>query len=285
MAKPKAQPQTEPPKLLVARSEAEARLTERIEKGKELAERTIQSESELKQAQNDFFTWSDFNVELLRRIFTTSEFSDRYNSSAGFVIISEQPLYQEIESFREDVQRKIRKLESVRERLELIPTAETMAPTEDARPVAAVSRKVFVVHGHDEAAREKAARFLERLNLSPIILHEQANAGRTLIEKFETFSDVGFAVVLLTPDDVGAAAGDTANLKSRARQNVIFELGFFIGRLGRNHGCALHGGGVELPSDFHGVVYVDFDAGGAWQLRLAKELKEAGIPVDMNKAL
>src|ERR1035438_6975181 len=71
-----------------------------------------------------------------------------------------------------------------------------------------LTKKVFVVHGHDDEAKEKVARFLERLKLEPIILHEQPNEGRTVIEKFEVFADVGFAVVLLTPDDVGALASE-----------------------------------------------------------------------------
>ena len=95
------------------------------------------------------------------------------------------------------------------------------------------TNKVFVIHGHDEAARETVARFLEKLGLEPVILHEQANKGHTIIEKFEDHADVAFAVVLLTPDDVGKGKGEKSDPKLRARQNVILELGFFLGRLGR----------------------------------------------------
>jgi hypothetical protein len=91
--------------------------------------------------------------------------------------------------------------------------------------------KIFVVHGHDEGARESIARFIQAIGFQPIILHERANEGRTVIEKVEAHGDVGFAVVLLTPDDEGRAAGGT--LAPRARQNVLLELGYFIGRLGR----------------------------------------------------
>jgi len=146
----------------------------------------------------------------------------------------------------------------------------------------ATSRKVFVVHGHDEAARESVARFLEGLDFDAIILHEQASRGRTVIEKVEAHSDVGFAVVLLTPDDVGCVKGGTP--APRARQNVVLELGYFVGSLGRNHVCALKRGEVEIPSDFEGVVYVDFDSSGAWKQALGKELA-AEFEIDWNKVM
>jgi len=144
------------------------------------------------------------------------------------------------------------------------------------------SRKVFIVHGRDDAAKESAARFMEKVGLQPIILHEQPNAGRTIIEKFETYSDdVAFAVVLLTPDDLGSEAGDPSQLKPRARQNVIMELGYFIGRLGRTRVCALHKGNVERPSDYQGVLYIEMDAAGAWKAKLAQELVQSRISIDL----
>ncbi len=146
-----------------------------------------------------------------------------------------------------------------------------------------LSRKVFVVHGHDEGTREAVARFLEQLELSPIILHEQANRGRTVIEKVEAHGDVGFAVVLLTLDDEGCKKGGTP--QPRARQNVLLELGYFVGRLGRNHVCALMRGELEIPSDFTGVIYETFDSSGAWKLALGREFKAAGLDVDLNKAM
>lgn len=148
------------------------------------------------------------------------------------------------------------------------------------------SRRIFLVHGRDEGAKNTVARFLENLDLQPVILDEQANRGRTIIEKFESHSDVGFAIVLLTPDDEGALRGDEKSGRHRARQNVIFELGFFIGRLGRERVCALtKGSAMEIPSDYSGVVYIPLDDGGAWQSRLVKELKSAGLDVDANRAL
>ena len=129
------------------------------------------------------------------------------------------------------------------------------------------------------------ARFLSQVGLEPIILHEQPNRGRTIIEKFEEYSQVGFAVAPLTPDDVGALQEDVRSLKSRARQNVIFEFGYFIGRLGRNRVCALTKGNVEIPSDYDGVIYIPLDDADGWKMKLVKELKNAGIAVDANRAL
>lgn len=145
--------------------------------------------------------------------------------------------------------------------------------------------KVFVIHGRDEGIKSTVARFLEKLGLEAVVLHEQPNAGRTVIEKFEDFARVGFTVVLLTPDDKGGLQNDEGDLKPRARQNVIFELGYFIGKLGRKRVCALVKEGVEWPSDYNGVLYVSLDNLGAWKMELLRELKEAGYRVDANDAL
>lgn len=145
------------------------------------------------------------------------------------------------------------------------------------------SRKIFIVHGHDDGARETVARFLERIGLEAIILHEQANQGRTIIEKVVAHSDVGFAVVLLTPDDEGCAKGGKP--EPRARQNVLLELGYFIGRLGRDKVCALKRGTLEIPSDFAGVVWETMDSNGGWKQALARELEAAGHSIDWNKVM
>lgn len=145
------------------------------------------------------------------------------------------------------------------------------------------SKTVFVVHGHETETKESVARILDRIGLEPIILHEQPNAGRTIIEKFEVYSDVGFAVVLLTPDDVGALASEAANLKTRARQNVILELGYFLGRLTRSRVCALYKKGVEIPTDYQGVLYIELDPAGAWRTKVAQELVEAGFSIKLEK--
>ncbi len=165
-------------------------------------------------------------------------------------------------------------------------TPETAS--EEKRTAASGERtKVFLVHGRDTRALHEVARFLEKLDQDVIVLRELPNKGRTIIEKFENFANVSFAVVLLTPDDLGgtAPAIGPEEFQPRARQNVIFELGYFIGRLGRNKVCALYAEGVEVPSDYDGVIYTKLDEAGAWRLDLAKELRAAGIAIDMNLAL
>ncbi|MEI8395563.1 MAG: nucleotide-binding protein [Rhodospirillaceae bacterium] len=135
-------------------------------------------------------------------------------------------------------------------------------------------------------AKLMVARFLEKIDLSPIILHEKENEGKTIIEKFEKHSDVGFAIVLLTPDDVGCLSTENpAGLKPRARQNVILELGYFIGKLGRSRVCALKKSDIELPSDYLGVTWTELDAAEGWHKKLIKELRAAGYAIDANKVL
>ncbi len=147
------------------------------------------------------------------------------------------------------------------------------------------TNEVFVIHGRDTGTRDTVARFLEQLKLKPVILSEQSSQGRTIIEKFEQHSEVGFAVALLTPDDAGSLKGARNKPNPRARQNVIFELGFFIGKLGRKHVCALTKGEVEIPSDYSGVLYISLNDPDGWKIKLFKELKAAGYDVDANRIM
>jgi predicted nucleotide-binding protein len=148
------------------------------------------------------------------------------------------------------------------------------------------NNSVFLVHGHDGETKYAVARFLEQVGITPVILHEQISKGMTLIEKFETFAKrAGFAVILMTPDDYGYQVGNEENKKHRARQNVIFELGYFSALLGREKTIVLKKGDIEIPSDAFAIVYEPVDNNEGWKMRLAKELKAAGFSVDMNKAV
>jgi predicted nucleotide-binding protein len=147
-----------------------------------------------------------------------------------------------------------------------------------------MSKKVFLVHGHDDAAKNEVALFLRTIGLEPIILHLMPNGGRHLLTKFQEESmGASFAVVLMTPDDEGGAVGAVRN--ARARQNVVFELGFFIGRLGSEKVAALLKGNVEKPSDFDGIAYISLDTSGRWKTELARELHHAKVPFDAAKTL
>lgn len=275
------------PELKVSPDEAKEKLVDRITKGRELQTREIRTVEHIDELEGEKRKWNSFNHELLKRLFTTDALADEYSRFYGGVISMGRPSPSErLESLRSDIGEQVHRLESIVERLELFPVSAGVWP---ARPVAAspkaTGRRVFVVHGHDEAVRETTARFLEKLGLEAVVLHEQATGGRTIVEKLEHYSDVDFAVVLLTPDDVGASKADVSKLQARARQNVILELGYFVGKLSRAHVCALYRGPLELPSDILGVGYVQLDDAGSWRFSLAKELRAAGFPIDMNKVI
>ena len=151
-------------------------------------------------------------------------------------------------------------------------------------PQSTLGDEVFIVHGHDNEAKETVARFVEKSGIEATILHERTNRGKTIPEKFEEHAGkAGFAIILLTPDDVGASKDEKDKLKYRARQNVILELGYFWGKLGRDRMCVLYKEGVELPSDIHGILYVPMDSSDGWRPKLGQEMQDAGLPVDLNK--
>lgn len=147
------------------------------------------------------------------------------------------------------------------------------------------SNKVFIVHGHSELLIAQTDSFLQRLGFNPIILRNQANEGKTIIEKLEKYTDVAFAIILYTSCDRGGINDTNAPLKPRARQNVVFEHGYLNAKLGRNRVCALVEDGVEYPSDLSGVVYVPIDKNNAWMQRVAREMLAAGLDVDLNKVI
>jgi predicted nucleotide-binding protein len=161
---------------------------------------------------------------------------------------------------------------------------EAEAPPKDEQDES--KKSVFIVHGQDDATKEKVARFIEKIGLNAIILHEQVSKSMTIIEKFEEYSKKSkFAVVLFTPDDVAYPLGKEEAKQPRARQNVILEMGYFVGLLSRDRVCVLYTGDVELPSDILGVVYNRIEDSEAWKLTLAKELKTAGYSIDLNSLI
>jgi predicted nucleotide-binding protein len=283
---PKEPNPNQPLELRLPRALAEEKIDAQLAEGTAICNRQILAEQQLADAKAAYYTWSEYNELMLRQMFSREDFAEEYAAGPGAWVIRDLNFAEKVTEFRDDVLRDLRKLQSVRRRLELLPLAqELQLPDKPVRAVVQDGDKVFLVHGRDEALLEKVARFLEKIHLKPIILHEQPNGGRTLIEKFERYADVGFAVVLITPDDVGGLKADPPELQLRARQNVILELGFFLGRLGRERVCPLYVKGTELPSDYDGVVYVEVDAAGTWRVQLAKELREANFRVDLNLAL
>ena len=192
---------------------------------------------------------------------------NRYERAAeldhGPLIAGRQASIQEVRKYLEDgkqqaivlLRQAIRGIEEEIRDQEIVEVLVPVQPQAERDP-----SKVFLVHGHDGEVREAVARFIsERLGLEPVILHERPNKGRTIITKFrEEAAGISFAVVLMTADDLGKASA-APDLQPRARQNVVFELGFFIGALGPEHVAAIVKGTIERPSDFDGVVYISFD--------------------------
>jgi predicted nucleotide-binding protein len=287
MAKKKTEPPTTT-ELVVELSDADTQLRDRVEKGRTLLEKRPTSSDELDALRQQYYTWDEYNTALLGRLFSTPELAQEYSYWGIGVVGGPTSLAMDTREFVEDVTSKVRRLESIIERLPLYTTDRGLAPRlKMPARTGSPTRNVFVVHGRNNELKETVARYLAQLDLSPIILHEQASAGRTIIEKFEANSDACFAVVVLTPDDVGCLATPKSldDLHKRARQNVIFEWGFFVAALGRRHVCALVAEGVEIPSDTDGIVYVPLDQVGAWKMLLARELKAGGVEVDLNRAI
>jgi predicted nucleotide-binding protein len=156
------------------------------------------------------------------------------------------------------------------------------------RPTALTLEKIFVAHGHDIEMLSAIESFILKLGLKPVILRNQPSRGRTIVEKIEDYSEVSSAVVLLSPDDNAYPRGtSSSDAKLRARQNVIFELGFFIGKLGRHNVIAVHRTDerFEMPTDYEGVIFTPYDEGGGWKLALAKELQAIGFELDAANLL
>jgi predicted nucleotide-binding protein len=270
--KPKAVEPKRAVELVVSREEAKSRLTDRIEKGRELREQTITSSEGLEAANHAFDKWDTFNTEMLNRIFTAPNFAEEYSYYPGSMVmllgVRTQSLGELIANFREGCDTKLHRLDSIIERLELIPLAaavETGGGTklDDMKPKR--TNKVFVVHGRDEVSKTSLEVFLRENGLEPIVLHRQADEGLTIIEKFEKHSDVGYAFILLTPDEIAYLASDDSKPDNergkefRARPNVIFEFGYFVAKLSRARVCCLYTGDVELPSDVSGMIYKKFN--------------------------
>jgi predicted nucleotide-binding protein len=236
-----------------------------------------------------FDRWRSVTKTAVRSLYSTDEPSDGFSMTVSHI-------YRQIgqsddatfEHQQEVIPKGVNKLVGLIEGLEYIeaPADASASHADETSAGPSYSRAVFVVHGRDEGLRDTVARTLDRLGFDSIILAEQANEGRTIIEKFEENAlAVGFAVVSLSSDDYGRGPdqAEWPTEPNRARQNVVLELGYFMGKLGRARVAALYRPGTELPSDIHGLGYVEVDAAGAWKFKLAQELAAAEHEVDFNR--
>lgn len=295
--------------LIVPEVDFKKSLEERIEEGKRLLnievpqessynngfypyrtgrDKVSYSEPALKEFKNSYSSWNDFNLELLKQSFEPSD-NEYYNSyrQCNAILVwgaGNDPL----KTYKDIIESEIKELENLNRKLPLIPhnTTVTNQVTETSiqeKPESVIGKDIFIVHGHNNELKETVARVLEKLGLNPIILHEQPNKGKTIIEKLEDAANrAGFAIILLTGDDIGRSQKEDA-LKPRARQNVIFEMGLFMGKIGRARVMPLLEEGVENPSDLEGIVYTPIDSKDSWKLDLVQELQAAGYKVSADK--
>ena len=254
------------------------------EKLQELIDETDQLiKHEVINKDPEFIKWHTKTERFLKKIYgeKSSEYGDFIRTS---FTISDFPRLTTQSDFVQACARDIHKTKAMFEAyLEEMQEKEwsensLVVPQDTHKRIA--NDKVFIVHGHNEGLKEALARLLEKQEIHPVILSEQANGGKTIIEKFEENSDVSAAICLFTADDEGKAkTADT--YKARARQNVVFEAGYFAGKLGRDHLVILADNNIEIPSDLQGVVYSEANS---WQLDVLKELNAMGFSIDFNKA-
>ena len=290
MAKRRVTPATDnrPTELILSKEEFNIALDDRISLGQKLHERNITTTDEFDKLKEDYYDWSDFNLEYLKHSFNKeqNEYRKNYDDTGSFffgIIGGRQSPAEELKEFKEKINSKVKNLKQLRAKTGLLKQSSDVVVTESKKAIELDKSQVFIVHGHDDEAKSKTARFVEKLGFEAIILHEKASGSKTIIEKIEEYSNVGFGIILYTPCDIGAKQTDKPDLKSRARQNVVFEHGFLIGKIGRSNVCALVKGNIETPNDISGVVYVSMDSADAWRYAIADEMKKAGYIVDKNK--
>lgn len=284
MAKTKQPLEKIPSELLISKDEAELKLKERILKGDELLALPTTNSLQLDEVRKEYRKWDDYNFEYLRRIFSINEEAEKYNKPVRYVFGMNPNLSEKVHDFRSDIKEKIHRLDSLVERIDLISLNlfQNMIQSEDKR--LSPNKKVFVVHGKDELAKTSLETLLHEMGLETIVLHRQADEGQTIIEKFEKHSDVGYAFILLTPDEIAYFAhedslpDDERKKEKRARANVIFEFGYFVGKLGRNKVCCVYTGDVSLPSDVSGMIYKKYISSvEEVAYSITKDLKVVGI--------
>jgi predicted nucleotide-binding protein len=243
---------------------------------------------ELDDLMRSMERWVSYTAEGLRSVYEEEDPADEFEvaCSENAYLYDELPLIEQLRTRQHAVEDGVQALISLSERLDFaVPAFGSEPVPTDERPSSEPPRCVFLVHGRDDGLRDRVARALEKLEFEVVILSEHPHEGRTLIEKFEDKSlEVGFAVVILSADDWarGPDDADWPAEPNRARQNVILELGYFMGRLGRRWVAAMNAPGIELPSDVHGVGYIPLDRDD-WPFKLAAELAAAGFDVDLNR--
>jgi len=279
-------------KLTEQKAVFEKELEERIAIGESIFDERIENDENFRNAKNQYSEWTDYNLELLKQSFNNpaNEYWRDYDNCTKSVGLAEAIMgsarlkpNQELINFLRKVELKLDNLKKVKNKVNLLKS-EVEDELLVVNPKGEINMsQVFIVHGHDDLTKITVESFIKELGFEPIILHKQATSGKTIIEKIETYTNVGFGIVLYTPCDIGSKQMEKLDLKPRARQNVVFERGYMIGKIGRENVCAIVKDNVETPNDISGVVYIAFN--GEWKIDLAKELRNSGYKVDMNKVV
>lgn len=267
-----------------------AQIAAAIVDGENLSDITADDEAGLAALRDSYLAWESRTAALLESSFKASGFmtsNPRQEFSATAVSLLDLKLSstriprERRPEVLTDIQEKLRVLRSVDGRLDIYETPNDERPGRATPPPNA---PIFLVHGRDLLRRETVRRFLERVTKRDVVvLADQPNRGQDLLGKLLSHAQsAGFAVILLTPDDVGGL--ESGSMSPRARQNVVFELGLFIALLGRDRVAAINDPSVEIPTDFSGVAYIPM-GGDSWQIELARELKAAGIEVSLDRAI
>ncbi len=269
-----------PSVLSISQAEAETLLNERIEAGKAVQRFQPGREKNLEVLERRITQWRKLNQECLDR-FLGGEVAEEYRIASAnddFVLVQ---LWDKSNAKRPDLDREITTLQSIKYRLHTwVPKSDVVTAGFTARP--SKDAPIFIVHGNDTLRAESVAHTVtSATGRKTIILRDEPNLGRTLIEKFEQHAaEVSYAIIVLTADDKGSLADET-DTRPRGRQNVIFEMGYFFGFIGRGNVSVLLRPGVEKPSDMDGIVYITFDDNRAWKAELLRELRHAGFDIQL----
>jgi predicted nucleotide-binding protein len=274
--------------LIIPKESFKSQLIEQISQGKQFAIKNITTEQQLTEVEKQFDQWDDYNTELLKSSFNNSinEYRSAYSNTGSMIGVSDVmrgvSIHNPQHRFRtltERIDVKITELESLLSKVNLIHSeVETTRPAMAIQDAATISNDtVFIIHGHDDAMKKAVQLFLSRAGLKDIVLHEQPDKNRTVIEKLiEEGSSAAYVIALLSPDDIQEDG------TVRARQNVVLEIGYFIGKLGREKVRLLRKGDVVIPSDLQGILFENYDDQGAWRIKLLKEMQAVGLPIDLG---
>lgn len=266
------------PKLTVSRQEATSRIEEQLDKGHKLRYAQINSNEGFSAAQKEYYKWHQFNTDLLRRLFDTEEISEQYSAWYGMAGGGRSSFTEELQYHYSNIEGQMQKLESIKERLSLFDEPALTPAVLSAPPVAVAApkpKRIFISHGRSDLWRQVQAYIEKDIGIPTLELAQEANRGRTVLQKlWEESSKCSFAVIVMTGDDLAADG------TPRARENVMHEIGLFQGRYGLENVCVLHEENTNIPTNIHGLVYIPFAKGNIREVlgELFREIR-AAFPV------